>query len=159
LKLKEVLDKLDISYKSLDAGVLKTHDDLSKKELEKFGANLKNVGLMLLDEKSILVDNIKKLIIELVHSDDKALSGKFSILMSKKLGYDYRYISKAFSKFKGLTIQQYVALTKIERAKELMLSGDLELKEIADRMKYSNVSHLSNQFKKITGLSPEFFKK
>jgi AraC-like DNA-binding protein len=160
LIVKKQLEKSEIPYLSVDSGLVKTKNDLSKKDLIEFGGNLKKVGLILLDDKkSILIDKIKNVVIELVQSGDESPKVNYSVLISERLGYDYGYISSAFSKFKGLTIQQFIAFTKIERVKELLLNNDLGLKDIAVKMKYSNVSQLSKQFKMITGMSPDFYKK
>lgn len=160
LIVKRQLEKSDIPYVSVNSGLVKTKDDLSKKDLIEFGFELKKVGLILLDDKkSILVDKIKNVVIDLVQSGDETPKTKYSVLISKRLGYDYGYLSSAFSKFKGFTIQQFIAFTKIEKVKELLLNEDLDIKDISVKMKYSKVSHLSKQFKMTTGMSPDFYKK
>jgi AraC-like DNA-binding protein len=110
------------------------------------------------DKRSILVEKIKNVIIEMIHHSDEAPIVNYSDFISEKLNYDYTYLSNIFSEVKGLTIQQYIIINKIERVKELLLYDELNLTEISYKLHYSSVAHLSNQFKKITGLSPSFFK-
>jgi AraC-like DNA-binding protein len=115
--------------------------------------------LELLDDKrSILIEKIKNVITELIHYSDELPRVNYSDYISEKLGYDYTYLSNIFSEVKGTTIQQFIIINKIERVKELLLYDELNLTEIAYKLHYSSVAHLSNQFKKITGLSPSFFK-
>jgi AraC-like DNA-binding protein len=95
----------------------------------------------------------------MVHYSDELPRTNFSDYLSKKLGYDYTYLSNLFSEVKGSTIAHYIIAHKIERAKELLIYNELSLTEIADKLHYSSVAHLSNQFKKTTGLTPSFFKK
>jgi AraC-like DNA-binding protein len=116
-------------------------------------------GLELLDDKkSILIERIKSVIIELIHYSDEIPKVNFSEYLSEKLHYDYTYLANVFSEVKGTTIQQFIIMHKIEKVKELLLYDELNLTEISYKLHYSSVSHLSNQFKKITGLSPSFFK-
>jgi AraC-like DNA-binding protein len=114
---------------------------------------------MLDDKRSILIDKIKNVIIEMIHYNEEVPKVNYSVYISEILGYDYTYLSNIFSEVKGITIQQFIIIHKIEKVKELMLYDELNLTEISYRMNYSSVSHLSNQFKKITGLTPSFFKK
>jgi AraC-like DNA-binding protein len=110
------------------------------------------------DKKSILIEKIKNVIIEMVHYADELPKQNFSDYISEKLGYDYTYLANTFSEVKGITIQHYIINHKIEKAKELLLYDELNLTEIAYKLNYSSVAHLSNQFKKVTGLSPSFYK-
>jgi AraC-like DNA-binding protein len=115
--------------------------------------------LELLDDKrGILIERIKNVIIEMIHYMDEIPKVNYSDYISEKLGYDYTYLSNVFSEVKGVTIQQFIILHKIEKVKELLLYDELSLTEIAHKLHYSSVGHLSNQFKKITGLSPTYFK-
>ena len=114
---------------------------------------------LLEDKKSILIEKIKNVIIEIIHYSDELPTENYSEYISKKLGYDYTYLSNIFSEVKGITIQQFIIMHKIERVKELSLYDELNLTEISYLLHYSSVAHLSNQFKKVTGLSPSFFKK
>ena len=116
-------------------------------------------GLELLDDKrSILIERIKSVIIELVHYSEELPHVNYSDYISEKLNYDYTYLANVFSEVKGITIQQFIITHKIERVKELLLYDELNLTQIAQLMNYSSVAHLSNQFKKVTGLSPSFYK-
>src|SRR4029078_6161347 len=117
-------------------------------------------GLELLDDKrSILIERIKNVITEMIHYSDELPTQNYSDYISEKLEYDYTYLSNIFSEVKGITIQQFIIIHKIERVKELLLYDELNLTEISYKLHYSSVAHLSNQFKKITGLSPSFYKK
>lgn len=154
------MEKLQIPFLKIDLGVVETKNDIDSQQLEALGINLKRVGLQLLDDrKSILIEKIKNVIIEMVHYSDTVPKVNFSVLISEKLGYDYTYLSNVFSEVYGITIQHFIIIHKVERVKELMLYGELNLTEISYKVNYSSVSHLSNQFKKITGLTPSYFKK
>jgi AraC-like DNA-binding protein len=158
--VQQELEKLGIPFLTIDLGVVETQNDLENAEIEKLGMNLGRVGLELLDDKkSILIDKIKNVIIEMVHYNEEMQKVNHSTYISEKLGYDYTYLSNIFSEVKGITIQQFIIVHKIEKVKELMLYDELNMSEIAYRMNYSSVSHLSTQFKKITGLTPSYFKK
>jgi AraC-like DNA-binding protein len=116
-------------------------------------------GLELLDDKkSILIEKIKNVIVEMVHYTDEIPKVNYSDYISEKLNHDYTYLSNIFSEVKGITIQQFIINHKIVRVKELLLYDELNLTEISYILNYSSVAHLSNQFKKVTGLSPTFFK-
>lgn len=157
--VKTELDKLGIDYLSVDLGMVEIRGHISEKQREEFGRNLKKSGLELLDDKkNILVEKIKAVIVEMIHYSDELPKVNDSDYISKKLGYDYTYLSNTFSEVRGITIQQYVIMHKIEKVKELLLYDELSLTEIAYRLHYSSVAHLSNQFKKVTGLTPTYFK-
>ena len=157
--VQQELDKIGIPYLSIDLGVVEAMDHISSQKLELLRENLKAVGLEILeDKKSILIDKIKNVIIEMIHYNEDILKINHSDYISNKIGYDYTYLSNIFSEVKGITIQQFIIIHKIEKVKELLLYDELNLTEISYRMNYSSVSHLSNQFKKITGLTPSFFK-
>jgi len=111
------------------------------------------------DQKSILVDKVKNVIIEMIHFSEEVPRVNYSNYISEKLDYDYTYLSNLFSEVKGVTIQHFIIKHKIERAKELILYDELNLTEIAYKLHYSSVAHLSNQFKKVTGQRPTFYKK
>jgi AraC-like DNA-binding protein len=154
------LSKLGISVSSVQLGVVETEQDISARVLQKFKQALNVWGLELLDnKKSILIEKIKSLIIEMIHYEDGVLRVNYSRYISRKLKYEYNYLSNIFSETKGITIQQYIILHKIERVKELLLYGELSLTEIAHKLNYSSVAHLSRQFKKVTGHTPTYFKK
>lgn len=111
------------------------------------------------DRKAILIEKIKNVIIEMIHYSDELPNVNYSDYISEKVGYDYTYLSNMFSEVKGITIQHFIITHKIEKVKELLLYDELNLTEISYRLHYSSVAHLSNQFKKITGLTPSYYKK
>ncbi len=157
--VKEELNKLGIKPEYVELGVAEIRDDITEEQLEIFSENLKKAGLELLDDKkNILVEKIKSVIIEMVHYSDEMPKINYSDYISEKVGYDYTYLSNTFSEVKGITIQQYIIMHKIEKVKELLLYDELTLTEIAHQLHYSSVAHLSNQFKKVTGLTPTYFK-
>ena len=154
------LNKVGVQYTAVDLGMVETFQDLSEQQRSLLRENLLKSGLELLDDKkSILIERIKNLIVEMVHYSDQLPNLNYSEYISNKLQYDYTYLSNIFSEVKGTTIQQFIIIHKIERVKELLLYDELNLTEIAYKLQYSSVAHLSNQFKKVTGLSPSFFKK
>lgn len=157
--VKEELNRLGLQFVNIDLGVVESLDEISEKLLIELKGNLLKSGLELLDDKkAILIEKVKNVIIEMVHYSDEIPTTKYSDYISEKLGYDYTYLSNIFSEVKGITIQQYIITHKIERVKELLLYDELNLTEISYKLHYSSVAHLSNQFKKITGLTPSFFK-
>lgn len=144
----------------IDLGVVELKEDISAEQREQLKTNLSKSGLELLDDKkSILMERIKNVIIEMIHYSEELPKVNYSDYISEKLGYDYTYLSNIFSEAKGITIQQYIINNKIERVKELLLYDELNLTEISYRLHYSSVAHLSNQFRKITGISPSYFRK
>jgi len=158
--VREELTKLGLHFVIVDLGVIEILEDISELHREQLKVNLLRSGLELLDDKkTILIERIKNVIIEMIHYTDETPSVNYSDYISEKLRYDYTYLSNIFSEVKGITIQQYIITHKIERVKELLLYDELNLSEIAYKLHYSSVAHLSNQFKKVTGLSPSFFKK
>jgi AraC-like DNA-binding protein len=158
--VKEELAKLGLRYVAVDLGMVEIHEDITENQRRQLKANLLKAGLELLDDKkSILIEKIKSVIIEMVHYSDEMPKVNYSEYISKKLDYDYTYLANVFSEVKGITIQQFIIIHKIEKVKELLLYDELNLTEISYKLHYSSVAHLSNQFKKITGLSPSFFKK
>lgn len=135
-------------------------EELTSKQLEELKKGLLSFGLELLeDKKAILIEKIKTIIIEMIHYSEEPPVLNFSSFLSQKLNYEYNYLSNLFSEVKGTTIEHYIIAHKIERAKELLIYDEMTITEIAEKLHYSNVSHLSNQFKKVTGLTPTFFKK
>jgi len=157
--VKEELQKLGLKYVVIDLGVVEVMEEITQNQRELLKANLLRSGLELLDDKrSILIEKIKNVITELIHYSDELPRINYSDYISEKIGYDYTYLSNIFSEVKGTTIQQFIIINKIERVKELLLYDELNLTEIAEKLHYSSVAHLSNQFKKITGLTPSFFK-
>lgn len=157
--VKEELNKLGINSVVLNLGVVEILEDITENQREQLKINLQKSGLELMgDKKSILIEKIKNVIIEMIHYCDELPKENYSCYISSKLGYDYTYLANIFSEVKGTTIQQFIILNKIERVKELILYDELSLKEIAFKMNYNSLSHLSKQFKKITGLTCSFYK-
>jgi AraC-like DNA-binding protein len=155
--VKEELRKLGISYAFVELGEVDTMEDLSKGKIIQLNNNLLISGLELIfNKKEILVEKIKTVIIEMVHSKDP-IKVKFSYFLSQKLKLNYTYMSNIFSSINEMTIEKFIIIQRIERVKELIIYNELNLTEISYLMNYSSVSHLSNQFKKITGLSPSKF--
>ncbi len=158
--VKEQLKNVGLHYVIVDLGTVEIREDITQKQHDLLKANLLKCGLELLDDKkSVLIEKIKNVIVEMIHYSDELPSTNYSDYISKKLNYDYTHLSNIFSEVKGITIQQFIITHKIEKVKELILYDDLSLTEIAYKLHYSSLSHLSNQFKKITGLSPSFFKR
>lgn len=159
LLVKEILEKLNIPYQRIDLGeILMTHQ-IEQEKIENFKAVLLKYGLELIDDKkAILISQIKAVIIEMIHYSEDEPEVNFSTFLSDKLSYNYTYLSNLFSETQATTIEQFIIIHKIERAKELIIYNELNLTEIAWKLHYSSVAHLSNQFKKITGLTPSFFK-
>lgn len=157
--VKSELEKLGLQHISVKIGEAVVKKDLSPAQREQFNIALKKSGLELLDDKkSMLVEKIKNVIIELVHYTEDQIKVNLSDYLNKKLNYDYTYLANLFSEVKGTTIEQFYISHRIERAKELLVYDELNLTEIADKLHYSSVAHLSNQFKKVTGLTPSHFK-
>lgn len=157
--VKEELEKMGLRHGEVDLGMVEVPEGLRPEQYALLKTNLLRSGLELLDDKKgILIEKIKTVITEMIHHSDEAPKTNYSDLISEKLGYDYTYLSNVFSEVKGITIQQFIIIHKIERVKELLLYGELNLTEIAYLLHYSSVAHLSNQFKKVTGLSPSFYK-
>lgn len=159
MMVKEELKKLGLHFIVVDLGEVDILEDLTEKQLNQLKIDLSQLGLELLDDKRIvLIEKIKNLIIEMVLNSDETIKIKFSNFLSEKLHHNYTYLANLFSEVQGISIQHFMILHKIERVKELMFYDELNLKEIAYRLNYSSVAHLSNQFKKVTGLSPAHFK-
>lgn len=158
--VREELKKLGLKYMTLDLGMVELEEDITPYLRDQLKRNLHKSGLELLDDrKSILIEKITSVIIEMIHYADELPQVNYSDYISSKLNLDYTYLSNIFSEVKGITIQQFIILHKIEKVKELLLYDELNITEISYKLNYSSVAHLSNQFKKVTGLSPSFFKK
>jgi AraC-like DNA-binding protein len=159
LLVKAELDNLGFHYATVDLGEVEIVEGMTQSQREAFATALKRSGLELMDDKkAILIERIKNVIIESIHHLDEALKVNFSQHLAEKLQYDYTYLSNLFSEVEGITIEHFIIKHKIERVKELLLYDELSLTEIAYKLHYSSVAHLSNQFKKVTGLTPTFFK-
>jgi AraC-like DNA-binding protein len=156
---KEALKQLGLHFILVDLGEVEILEDLSPNEREQLKIALLKSGLELMDDKkAILIEKIKTTIVEMVHNTEGISKLIFSEYLSEKLNCDYTYLANLFSEVQGTTIMQFVILNKIERIKDLIYFSELSITDIAWMMNYSSVAHLSNQFKKITGLSPTHFK-
>lgn len=159
LAVKAELEKLNIPYGTVELGEVVITNSLTDKQHDDLKRGLLRSGLELMDDKKAqIIEKIKTIVIEMVHYSEEALKFNFSVFLSEQLTYDYTYLSQLFSQATGTTIEQYIISQKIERAKELLLYNELNLTEISYLLNYSSVAHLSSQFKKVTGLTPTFFK-
>lgn len=153
------LERLGIKNAIVDLGTVELLNDISADLRQLLKENLLKTGLEVLDDKkSILIEKIKNVVIEMIHYSDHLPKENFSDYLSEKLGYDYTYLANTFSEVKGMTLQHFIIINKVEKIKELLLYDELNLTEISYKLNYSSVAHLSNQFKKITGLSPSFYR-
>ena len=160
LAVKEELRKLGLHFIVVELGEVEIMETISAEQREQLKTGLLISGLELMDDRrSVLIERIKNVIIEMVHHTDEVIKVNFSHYLSEKLNHDYTYLANLFSEVQGTTIEQFIIAHKIERIKELIIYGELNITEIAWKMNYSSVAHLSNQFKKMTGLSPSHFKK
>lgn len=159
MMVQQELEQLGLKNTVVNLGMVDIPDGITNEQLEVFRIKLAHLGLELLDDKkSILIEKIKNTITEMVHNADEQPKENYSEYLSEKLGYDYTYLSNVFSEVNGYTIQHFIIINKIEKVKELLLYNELNLTEIAYKLNYSSVAHLSYQFKKITGLAPSFYK-
>ena len=159
LVVEQELEKLDIDSGKVSLGEVETNSEISKEKLEVLRNNLASLGFELLDNsKQQLIEKIKNIIIQQVHYNAEENHQNFSEILSASLHKDYSYLSNLFSEVEGITIEKYIIHQKIEKVKELITYDELSLSEIAYRLGYSSVAHLSNQFKKVTGLTPSHFK-
>ena len=158
--VKEELNKLGLYHFTVELGMVEIYGDIHPSQLFQLEENLLKAGLEVLDnKKSILVERIKNLIIEMIHYSDKTPKVNFSWFIVEKLGYNYSYLSHVFVEINGTSINKFIIKHKIEKIKELLLYDELSINEISCKLNYSNVAHLSNQFKKITGLTPTYYRK
>lgn len=159
MAVKDVLKQLELHFIVVDLGEVEIMENISGVQQEQLKIALHQSGLELMDDKkAVLIEKIKNVITEMIHHTDEMPKMNYSDYISEKLDYDYTYLSNLFSEVKGITIQQFIIIHKIERAKELLLYDELNLTEISYKLHYSSVAHLSNQFKKVTGMSPSQFK-
>jgi len=157
--VKKAFKSLDLHYVVVDLGEVDVMETISAEQRMHLKRTLSESGLELMDDKKgVLVEAIKKAIKETIYGETQLVKTSFSGMLSQKLGHDYTHLANLFSEVMGTTIEQFVINHKVERIKELMVFGDLSITEIAWRMSYSSVAHLSNQFKKITGFTPSYFK-
>jgi AraC-like DNA-binding protein len=158
--VKDELRKLGLHFVLVDLGEVDIMEDISNEQREELRAALHPTGLELMDDKkSMLIEKIKNVIVQMVHHSDAMIKVNFSDYLSEKLKHDYTYLANVFSEVQGITIEHFIIAHKVERIKELIIYDELNITEIAWKLNYSSVAHLSNQFKKVTGLSPTHFKK
>ena len=159
LVVQNELDKLGLEASNIKLGEVSLVKDLTTKEREAIESALDPLGFQVIDDKkSRMIEKIKNVIIELVHHQDNDVKTNLSDVLSDALHNDYNYLSNLFSDIEGTTIEKYFIAQKVEKVKELLVYDELSLSEIADRLNYSSVAYLSNQFKKVTGLTPSHFK-
>jgi AraC-like DNA-binding protein len=159
LAVKDELTKLGLHFIVVDMGEVEIMEELTNDQYKALQVGLMSSGLELMDDKkAVLIEKIKNVITEMIHHSDEVPKVNYSDFISEKLDYDYTYLSNLFSEVKGITIQQFIIVHKIERVKELLFYDELNLTEISYKLHYSSVAHLSNQFKKVTGLSPSAYK-
>ncbi len=157
--VKDILKQLELHFVLVDLGEVDIMENISVMQKEELKILLKSAGLDLMDDKrAVLIEKIKNAVVEMVHHSDEVMKVNFSDFLSEKLNHDYTYLANLFSEIQGTTIEQFVISHKVERIKELIIYGELNITEIAWKMNYSSVAHLSNQFKKVTGLAPSHFK-
>jgi len=157
--VKSELERIGVPYTVVELGEVELKERISREQRDELDILLKKSGLELMDDKkSMLIERIKTVIIELIHYSNELPKTKFSEYLSDKLNHDYTYLSNLFSEVQGITIEHFIIAHKIERVKELLVYDELNLTEIAYKLHYSSVAHLSNQFKKVTGLTPSHFK-
>jgi len=157
--VKEVLKELQLHDHSIKLGEVEILEEITNAQRELIKIALLKSGLELMDDKrAMLIERIKNVIVEMIHYSDELPEKNFSKYLSDTLHYDYTYLSNLFSDTEGTTIEHFIINHKIEKVKELIIYDELNLTEIAWKLHYSSVAHLSNQFKKITGLTPSFFK-
>jgi AraC-like DNA-binding protein len=158
--LQDILDNHNLDYSLKSFWEVELKETLSESELNELSSGLNNYGIQIVEShKSILVQKIKDAIIEMVYMDDKLPSSKTSSYLADKLKHRYGYISNLFSEVTYTSIENFIILQKIERAKHLLITNELTITEIAWKLNYSSVAHLSNQFKNVTGLTPSMFQR
>lgn len=159
LVVRNELQKLGFGVEQIKLGEVRTKEEVTLDKKAEIDRVLTDLGFELIDDKkSMLIERIKNIIIDLVHYRDNDIKEKLSEILSKELHHDYNYLSGLFSEVEGITIEKYFIAQKIEKVKELIVYDELSLSEIAFRLNYSSVGYLSNQFKKVTGLTPSHFK-
>ena len=159
MTVKSELEKAGLQPLSVELGEVEVEEPVSPEQLQQIDSSLTNLGFEIIDNrKSRMIEQIKNAIVSLIHHSDEHISTNLSEYISRKLNYEYNYLSNLFSEVEGTTIEKYFIAQKIEKIKELLKYDELSLSEIADRLGYSSVAYLSNQFKKQTGLTTSFYK-
>ena len=158
--LQDILDKHNLDYSLKSFWEVEFKGTLSESELSELSSGLNNYGIQIVEShKSILVQKIKDAITEMIYMEDKLPVSKTSSYLADKLKHRYGYISNLFSEVTYTSIENFIILQKIERAKQLLITNELTITEIAWKLNYSSVAHLSNQFKNVTGLTPSMFQR
>lgn len=158
--VKQQLETLSLAFEKVELGEITLTGTVSDDDFGRLKDQLQHVGFELLDDrKASVISQVKSCIIKYIHSDDETvMNKKLSVMLAEKLGADYNYLSALFSSVEGTTIEKYVILQRIERVKELITYNEMNMNEIAGKLGYSSVQHLSQQFKKVTGLTPSQYK-
>lgn len=160
LAIQQILDKFQFNYKHVNLGEVEFHESLSPEQKAVFEKEIKAIGFELIDDrKSRMIEKMKNIIIQRIHHSEEDLNIKWADFVSDKLNYDYKYLSMLFSSIESITLEQFIIRQKTERVKELIVYDELNLSEIGYLLGYSNVAHLSAQFKKVTGMTPTHFKR
>jgi AraC-like DNA-binding protein len=159
MTVQQKLNQLGLRHFTVDLGEVDMKENITSQQRERLRFLLMKSGLELMDnKKAVLVERIKNVIVEMVHYSEGKPKIKNSDYISEKLDHDYTYLANTFSDSEGITIEQYIIAHKIERVKEFLFYDELTLTEISYKLNYSSVAHLSNQFKKVTGLTPTYYK-
>ena len=159
MAVRAQLETQNINFRTIELGEVDAIDDITNEQRNILKKGLLKSGLELMDDKiAVLIEKIKNVVVEMIHYADEPIKINFSHYLSQKLNQDYAYLSTLFSEVTGTTIEHYIISHKIEKVKELLLYDELSLTQISYQLNYSSVAHLSNQFKKVTGLSPSYFK-
>jgi len=157
--VEDELSKLGLNYKTVELGRVEINGTVTEENMHLFNVALKDAGLeIMFDNKTLLVEKIKKAVHQLIYLSDDQPKKNFSEYISKEVNHDYPYLSFLFSSMVGINIEKYIIGKKVERIKELLVYDQLDLNEIAFKLNYSSVAHLSNQFKKVTGMTPTFYR-
>lgn len=160
IAVKEIFKNLGLHLTTVELGEVEINELISEEKLSQLKISMSGMGFEIIEQKrDILIEKIKNTVIEMVHHSDNTIKVNFSEYLSEKLNYDYTYLANIFSEAQGFSIEHFIISHKIERVKEFIIYDELNITEIADIMNYSSVAHLSGQFKKVTGLTPTFFKK
>lgn len=159
MMVTSVIEKAGLHPVSVELGEVDIQEDIGAEAMQNLSHSLQELGFEIIDSRrKKVIEKIKNAIVEMVHHSDENVNINLSQYISQKLHYDYAYLSNLFSEVEGITIEKYLIAQKIEKIKELLMYDELTLSQIANRLGYSSVAYLSNQFKKQTGLSPSFFK-
>lgn len=162
MAVRNTMDSIGLKYLNVNLGEIEIDESsVTENKLAVLQTKLNEIGFEIIDDKKArIIEQIKKIIIqEIHHSNNIELKLNWSVFLSDKLNYEYNYLSSLFSSVEGITIEHYIIKQKVEKVKELIVYDELNISEIAYKLAYSSVAHLSSQFKKITGLSPSEFKK